>query len=94
MDLSKVISAISSETRRQILQIIADQPMKIEDVMTKLAQRGISLKYRESVYKAIEKLVNAGLVEKFYDKEEGICYKPLMRRIEIDLVEGTVKQIE
>ena len=94
VELDKVISALNSETRRQILEILAKGHGTVEEVWKKLGQRGIAIKYRVSVYKALEKLVDTDLVEKFYDKDKGMCYKLLIRTIKIDVAEGTIKSIE
>lgn len=90
MDLKKVIPALYSETRRKILTILAEGPMTVQETLYKLNQLGFKIKYRESIYRALEKLVNAELVEKFYDREKGICYRLSVRRIEIDLIKETV----
>ena len=90
MDLEKVISALYSETRRKILKILAEGPMTVQETLNKLSQLGFKIKYRESIFRALEKLVNAELVEKFYDRKKGICYKLLIRRIEINLIKETV----
>lgn len=93
MDLSNVASALASFTRRKILMVLADQPMNVQEVLETLNQLGFRIKYRESVYRALEKLVDAELVEKFYDKRKRICYQLPKRKIEINLAEGTAKWI-
>lgn len=75
MDIAKVISALNSELRREILKILAEKPYTVLEVQDELKTRGFNVKYRETVYRALEKLVDAGLVEKYYVKEKGICYK-------------------
>ena len=49
------------------------------------------VKYRETVYRALEKLVDSGLVEKCYIKEKGLCYKLAVKIVKIDLTKGEVE---
>ena len=90
MDIRKVIAALDSDMRIEILKILADSPKTVSEVLSNLHKRDIEVKYRETVYRALEKLVDAELVEKYYDKEKGLCYKILMNRITIDLTKGAV----
>lgn len=95
MDISKIIPALDSETRREIIKILSNGPSTVKDVFREIKKtQKVSVRYRESVYRALEKLVNAGLVEKYYDKEKGICYKLRMRGIKLDLVQGTAEKAE
>lgn len=95
MDIGKIIPALDSETRREIIKILGKGPSTVKDIFQEIKKtQKVSVRYRESIYRALEKLVNAGLVEKYYDKEKGICYKLLMRKIKLDLVEGTAEKAE
>jgi len=81
MNLQKVCSALCSATRIEILKILACKPMSMKEVMD-----------RASVYRALEKLASAGLVQKYYDSErKGIHYRVLKARLNIDLISGTVE---
>jgi Fe2+ or Zn2+ uptake regulation protein len=65
--------------------------LTLQEIFEKLCRKeGVRIKYRESVFRALDKLVDAGLIEKFYDKKKGICYKLLIHKIEIDLISGKV----
>ena len=85
MDIVKVISALNSDLRREILKILADRPCTVLEVLKNLKNKGLDVKYRETVYRALEKLVDAELVEKFYAKEKGLCYKLSLTRITIEI---------
>jgi len=85
MDIAKIISALNSELRREILKILAEKPYTVLEVRDKLKTKGMDVKYRETIYRALEKLVDAGLVEKYYVKERGLCYKLSLTRIEIKI---------
>lgn len=92
LNIEKTIKALNSKTRREILKILAKEPKTVKEVHKILKSNiNIDLKYRESVFKALEKLVDADLVEKYYEKDKGILYKLKKKQIIIDLTEGKVK---
>lgn len=90
MDLAKIISALNSELRREILKILAEKPYTVLEVKVRLKSKEFGVKYRETVYRALEKLVDAELVEKFYVKEKGLCYKLSSTRITIEIAEESL----
>lgn len=95
MDMRRIIRALDSETRLEIIKILARGPSSVGDVFQEIkAMKKVSVIYRESVYRALEKLVSADLVEKYYDKEKGICYRLLATKIKLDLVRGTIEANE
>jgi Fe2+ or Zn2+ uptake regulation protein len=85
MDASRIISALDSELRRETLKILAEHPDNVIGVMQRLKGKGYDLKYRETVYRALEKLVAAGLIEKYYEQKSGLCYKLVSRRLTIEI---------
>lgn len=90
MDFDEVIQVLSLKTRRVILRTIADRPKTLMEIYGGLKKKNILIKYRESVYKALEKLVSVGLVKKTYDKRT-VRYKSKFSKINIDLIEEKVK---
>jgi len=92
MDVEKVIKALNSKTRRKILKILSTGPKNVKEISKILTEEySVNIKYRESVFKALEKLVEADLVEKFYKKNKGILYRLKKEKITIDLVNEEVK---
>jgi Fe2+ or Zn2+ uptake regulation protein len=91
METDKVISALNSELRREILKIISKEPMPVVQVLEELKKRKYDVKYRESVYRALEKLVDSELVEKCYIKEKGLCYRLKVKSLKIDLTKGEIE---
>jgi Fe2+ or Zn2+ uptake regulation protein len=91
MKKDKVISALNSELRREILKIISKEAMPVIQVLEELKKRKFDVKYRESVYRALEKLVDSGLVEKCYIKEKGLCYQLKAKIVKIDLTKGEME---
>jgi len=88
----KVIAALNSKRRREILSILVKEPMTVIQVLEELKKRKIEVKYRETVYRALERLVDAGLVEKYYEKERGLCYKLVVYSVIIDLKKGNIER--
>ena len=83
--------ALGSSTRIEILKILAAGPRNTAQVLDELDRRGFRVKYRESVFRALERLVSVGLVEKYYDNSRrGIHYRLLKVRLEIDFQTGQV----
>ncbi|MGD0159664.1 MAG: hypothetical protein ABSB89_05140 [Candidatus Bathyarchaeia archaeon] len=71
--------------------ILAKEPKSVAEVTKELAALGRVVKYRESVYRGLEKLVDAGLVDKYYYRQKGIGYKLVVKRIQINLADGTLE---
>lgn len=70
--------------------ILENNQLTLQEIFERLCKEKVQIKYRESVFRALDKLVDAGLIEKFYNRNKGICYKLSVRKIEIDLVSGSV----
>jgi len=84
--MSPVIAALNSRTRIKILRLLAREPKNVKEIFSELSkQEGFRVKYPESIYKALQKLVDCGLVKKYYDRERGLLYSPVCSKIEIDL---------
>jgi len=94
MDIAKISSAINSDLRREILKILTERPLTVLEVLNKLKNKGFDVKYRETVYRALEKLVDAELVEKFYVKEKGLCYKLFLTRMTIEITKESLDIVE
>ncbi len=75
MDNAKVFRALCSELRREILSLLSEKPMTASETQKAVKNRGFKIKYRETIYRALETLVDSGLVEKFYVSKKGLSYK-------------------
>jgi Fe2+ or Zn2+ uptake regulation protein len=91
VETDKVISALNSEIRREILKIISEGPMTVIQVLEELKRRKFEVNYRETVYRALERLLDAGLVEKCYIREKGLCYTIKAKLITIDLTRSVIE---
>lgn len=90
MDFNKVIQILSLKTRREILRTIVARPKTLMEIYEELKKKNIPIKYRESVYKALEKLVSVGLVDKTYEKRT-VRYKSKFSKINVDLISEKIK---
>jgi len=87
----KVFSALASSTRLAILQLLANTPLNVGEILELLNQRGIQISHRESVYRAVEKLRKAGLVDKLYDNErKSLLYKIKYKKLIYDFQNGNI----
>jgi hypothetical protein len=86
-----LLSILSSPLRIEILKLTGERAMSINEMISELTRRGFRVKYRESVYKVVEKLVSVGIADKYYDTmKKSIVYKLQKTRVEIDLKTGMV----
>ena len=96
--METVVSALKSKSRRRILKILSkyfrypSDALTVKELMSELNQDPtFSVKHRESIYKALESLVKSSLVEKYYDKERGMCYRIGKSKLEIDLAKESIE---
>ncbi|MFX0052909.1 MAG: hypothetical protein ACFE8U_16650 [Candidatus Hermodarchaeota archaeon] len=96
--METVISALNSKSRRHILRVLSkyfgypSDALTVKELISELSQdANFSVRHRESIYKALEILVKSGLVEKYYEKERGMCYRVVKKKLEIDLANGRIE---
>ena len=92
METGKVIAALNSDLRREVLRILSKTPMTAAKVLEELKKRKLEVKYRETVYRALEKLLAAGLVDKFYVQNEGLYYKLKVSCITVDFSKDSLEK--
>ncbi len=80
MDTEK-LKALCDPTRLKILGLLAEQPLTNTELYKKLNQHGIV--YRESVFKALKKLLQIGLVKREFHEKKGYKYSPNFKIIKI-----------
>jgi Fe2+ or Zn2+ uptake regulation protein len=83
---SSVIRALDSPLRVELVKLLLQKPTSAPDIYQTLISTGFDIGDRDTVYKALQMLVDAGLVEKYYDMEvKRICYKVVTKQIHIDV---------
>jgi len=83
----KIVEALNSPIRRAVIQVLASvkDGLTVKEVKEALKLAGNPAQYRETVYRALETLKDAQLVEKYYTDNKGICYRLKQLKIEFDL---------
>lgn len=91
MEAAEVVAALDSPTRRHILRVLGAHAMTAKEVFLALKRtEEVSISCRESAYKALERLVSTGLVQKLYDAAtKAIRYRLVHSEIIIGLSSGT-----
>lgn len=84
-DFDETVNVLSLKSARVILRSILKSPKTVGEVHYELRDSRASLEYRESVYKALERLVSAGLVEKIHEGRR-VRYRSLYSKISADFV--------
>jgi len=92
MDLTKVCKALSSDTRLKILKILVDKNLSAANVFKEYRKRD-DKRHRESIYRALEKLVDAEILRKEYDeKGKEIVYVLEHKEFTIDLINQRIRE--
>lgn len=84
-DFQKTIEVLSHESAREILRILGNETKTVKEIFDVIKNTSSILKNRESVFKSLEKMVEAGLVEKIRD-ENRVWYRSLYTEIKLDLI--------
>ena len=69
-----IAGAVNSELRLRILETLCSGPKNLKEVVQTLETKGYKTKYRETAFRSLEKLADAGLVEKTYQRRKGVIY--------------------
>lgn len=92
MDVTQLGNMLKSKTRVNILKILDEKSLRAIDVYNQykiLFKK--DAKHREFIYKELERLVDAGILDKKYDNEiKGITYTLKFRIVSVNLLNGEV----
>ncbi len=82
-----LLRALDSELRRELIRIAYEEgALDADGYYNSIIKRGFKIKYKESVYKELQLLVEAELLEKYYDaKSKKIKYKLNATKVLVDL---------
>jgi Fe2+ or Zn2+ uptake regulation protein len=94
MEPHTILSILSSRTRLEILKILSSGPKNLMEIKDALDASGVGIKYRESVYRALEKLVLAGLVDKLYvNGGRKVRYALAVEKVELETGTGRMTMV-
>ncbi len=81
-----ILRALDSDLRRELLKIAIEGPLDADGFYNKIIDRGFNIRYKESVYKELQMLVQAELIDKFYDvQSKKILYRLKSERVVVDI---------
>ncbi len=85
MSLEKLIFCLNNKNRRAILQILANKPLRVPEIIKNLEKH--KKFYRQSVYRLIKTLHESGLIEKIDDSSinSHVKYQLKFKKIIINL---------
>jgi len=92
MNIAEFGAAISDETRLRLIEILyEDGPLTSKEAHAEFVER-YEDRRRESIYKALEKLVETGLLSKKYQgTEDGLVYTLPHNIVKINLPNREIK---
>ena len=95
MDLNILGKAISNETRTELLRILSkSEGLSLGECYSLAINKYIGI-HKESIYRALEKLVKSNLIDKEYCvKRKKIVYKLKYYKITICLKTGRIQTFE
>ncbi len=82
-----LLRALDSELRRELIKIAHEEgALDADGYYNEIVKKGFDIKYKESVYKELQLLVESELLEKYYDvKSKKIRYKLIVSKVIIDI---------
>jgi len=81
-----ILRALDSDLRRELLKVALEAPLDADGFYNAVVNRGFNIRYKESVYKELQTLVQAELIDKYYDvKSKKILYKLKAGRVVVDI---------
>jgi len=90
MEIHQVAKALSSQTRIKLLKILNNKQMSSMAIFTEYNIKNNDNKHRESIYRSLEILVKAGILDKKYDVQS----KEILYQIKINEVKINLKNLE
>jgi len=81
-----ILRALDSDLRRELLKIALEGPLDADGFYNKVIDRGFNIRYKESVYKELQTLVQADLIDKYYDvQSKKILYRLKTGKVVVDI---------
>jgi len=87
-DVQKILaitSAINSDLKISALRSLCSGPKNLKEVIHSIESLGHKVRYRETVYRSLERLTDARLLEKSYLRGKGVVYILKKKQIVITL---------
>ena len=90
MRIQDVVSGLHSAMRRNILQLLCDSDRTAIEIYKELKEN--APKFRQSVNRELEILLEHGFIRKYYDeKRKSLYYQIVKKELHIDLKDMSVR---
>lgn len=90
-NVAQVMRALDSHIRRALMLLALEGAKTSQEYKDELQKHGFDVKYKESIYKDLQLLVDAGLAEKYYDNEKkSIVYGSKVDAVVFDLMKWSL----
>lgn len=93
MELKQVGNALANDTRLRLLRLVAEKHDSAVEIHRRYIDEHDDEKHRESIYRALEILVDSQLLSKEYRDGQGLIYRLNHDRLSIDLHTTTVEPV-
>lgn len=94
MDPETVAKALMNDGRAKTLQLVLTEPKTATEAYVQYGKTYEDEKHRETIYRYLETLVDAGLVEKEYQSDRGLVYFTPNERLILDLEKWSVRSVD
>lgn len=91
MDADGVVNALSNKYRVKTLQLLMSEPKTATETYDQYLETYDDEKHRETIYRYLETLVDAEIVEKEYHNDRGLVYSVPHHRLMLDLSGWSMK---
>lgn len=93
-ELESIAKALSSDTRLKILKLLVGKNLSSIEVFKEYKKKFNDGKHRETIYRGLEILLDAGILDKHYDKKnKNVVYYIKRKELIIDLIDQNVKEV-
>lgn len=91
MEITDIGQSLSNETRVKLLRLVTDETGSAVKLHERYEAEYAEGKYRETIYRELENLTEAGLLSKEYNEDESqIEYEAKYEYLLVDLANGEV----
>lgn len=94
MDVELLGQVIKNPLRRDLIKLLLKKELTASEAFEEVKELGVEVKYRQTVYRALEDLVELGIAKKSYNQDSGLVYSVEAQKIVIYLEEMRAHKVE
>jgi len=84
MEVELLGKILKNELRRKVIKILLGKSLTAEEAFEEIKKSDVDIKYRQTVYRALEDLLELGIVKKEYERGSGLVYSIKTDEVRID----------